>query len=155
MRVRAGGLTLLEMLLVLALVAVAAGAVALALRPAAELRAAQALRGLLIAARHEALLRGASVAVVGSTLGFVATAQAGDGAECAGGVDLAGLRLAEHPGVRVVSAWPTGGVVWLPSGSGRTCAGGGVISSTVVLEGVRGSAAVIVSSLGRVRVERR
>ncbi len=149
------GFTLLELVLVLGIVAVGAGAAVGALRPSSEMRAANALRALLTSARHEALLRGHAVAVVQVPGGFVGRSQSGSEAQCGGGAELGRLSLADHQGVQVLESWPSGGLVWLPSGSGRTCAGGGVISSTVVLRGWRGSAAVVVSSLGRVRVERR
>lgn len=119
------------------------------------MRAANALRALLTSARHEALLRGHSVAVVQVPGGFVSRSLSSSEAQCVGGAELGRLSLSDHQGVQVVESWPSGGLVWLPSGSGRTCAGGGVISSTVALQGWRGSAAVVVSSLGRVRVERR
>lgn len=152
---RSAGFTLLELILVLGIVAVGAGSVASALRPSSEMRAAQALRALLVAARHEALLRGHGVAVVRAGEGFVSRVQTGSESPCAVGSELTRLDVAADHGVRVAQTWPSGGLVWLPTGSGRTCAGGGVISSTVVLEGRRGRAAVVVSSLGRVRVERR
>ncbi|MBX3145009.1 MAG: GspH/FimT family pseudopilin [Trueperaceae bacterium] len=152
---RVAGFTLLELILVLGIVAVGAGGVASVLRPSAEMRAAHALRAQLVAARHEALLRGQSVGVVRVGDGFVSRVQTGAQSPCLAGSELAHLDVADQHAVRVAEAWPSGGLVWLPLGSGRTCAGGGVISSTVILEGRRGRAAVVVSSLGRVRVERR
>lgn len=154
-RRRLAGFALMELLVVMVVVALLASMGISAGRPAAEARAAQALRGLIVSARHEALLRGRSVAVVQHPGGFESLAQPATTATCGEGSGVGRVDLAQHPAVRVSEGWDAGGLVWLTSGSGRTCAGGGVISSTVVFTGPRGSAAVIVSSLGRVRVERR
>jgi hypothetical protein len=43
--------------------------------------------------------------------------------------------------------------VWLPYGGARSCDGGGVISGRLILTDGIGHVDVIVSSLGRVRVE--
>lgn len=152
---RPEGFTLLELLVVMAVVAVLTSLAVGAARPSSEARAAEALRALLLSARHEALLRGRSVAVVQAPDGFESRAQAVSTAECGSGAVVGHVDLSQHAGVRVTAGWAAGGVVWLPTGSGRTCTGAGVISSTVVLSGPRGTAAVVVSSLGRVRVERR
>jgi len=87
--------------------------------------------------------------------GFVVTRGPFDeSGTCLGGEASNRLLLAEYPGVRVASGFASDGMLWLPSGSGRTCAGSGVISATLTLRGFSGAADVVISSLGRVRVER-
>ena len=51
--------------------------------------------------------------------------------------------------------WPGRGLAFTPSGMARTCDGGGVGNTTILLEHRGRQAAVIVSSLGRVRWEMR
>ncbi|MFN2321893.1 MAG: type II secretion system protein [Trueperaceae bacterium] len=73
----------------------------------------------------------------------------GRGAACLPG-DLAGGPRSE---VRVT--WPVRGLAFTPDGLPRTCDGGGVGNTTILLEHRGRQAAVIVSSLGRVRWELR
>lgn len=54
-----------------------------------------------------------------------------------------------------VVAWPPRGLLFTPDGLPRTCDGGGVGNTTILLEHRGRQAAVIVSSLGRVRWELR
>jgi prepilin-type N-terminal cleavage/methylation domain-containing protein len=54
-----------------------------------------------------------------------------------------------------IVAWPARGLLFTPDGLPRTCDGGGVGNTTILLERRGDRAAVIVSSLGRVRWERR
>ncbi len=150
------GFTLVELLVAIAVAGVALGIGFLAARPSLEMRAAHAVRSLLLQARAQAVWTGASVAVVETAGGSALSMRVPETpSTCSGGRSLAGVRLSQFPGVRLVDGLRAGGVFWLPSGGGRSCAGGGVISDTLLLRGPRGSAAVVVSSLGRVRVERR
>ena len=123
-------------------------------RPSHAQRAAQALRTAVLWARANAIWRGVSVTVtdLGGEAGFVVRTAAAGGAPCGGGTELTRVRLSEHPGVTVSAGLPRG-LVWLPDGSGRSCDGGGVISATVRLADARRAFNVVVSSLGRVRVE--
>jgi len=147
------GFSLLETLVTLSVMAVLAALGLAAARPSPEAHAARALRALFLQARADAVWSGAPVAVVElpGGAGFAARRLAGD--DCASGEALATVRLREFPGVRVAQGLWSGGLYWLPTGAGRACSGGGVISGTVVLQGPLGSASVVVSSLGRVRVE--
>lgn len=63
-------------------------------------------------------------------------------------------RSAKAAIARVV-AWPPRGLLFTPDGLPRTCDGGGVGNTTILLEHRGRRAAVIVSSLGRVRWELR
>lgn len=148
--------TLIETLVALAALGIVLAIGYVTLRPSLEMRAASAVRSLLLQARAVAIWSGASVAVVEDAGGsaFVAR-EFGPATACTEGRALATLRLSDFPGVRLEDGLRAGGIYWLPSGSGRSCAGGGVISDTVLLHGPRGAAAVVVSSLGRVRLEPR
>lgn len=151
------GFTVVEMIVVLAVIAVLASVAVGFVRPSAELRAANAVKNLLLFSRAQALWQGVAVAVTQLPLGGGFTVSRGPFEEpgvCHGGQAVNRLLLSDYPGVRVTSGFPSGGITWLPSGSGRTCDGSGVISTTLTLTGLGGSADVIVSSLGRVRVER-
>lgn len=147
--------TLLESLVVLAVLGVLAGIGFATTRPSPEVRAARAVRALLLQARAEAVWGGAPVAVVElpGGAGFVARRWDAVVHDCSAGEALASVRLRDFPGVAVAEGLWSGGLYWLPSGSGRACSGGGVISGTLLLRGPFGTATVVVSSLGRVRVE--
>lgn len=140
--------------MVLAVLGVLAGIGFSLSRPALEARAARALRALVLQARAQAIWSGAPVAIVElpGGAGFAARSVAAPG--CEGGRRLAAVALRDFPGVSLAQGSWSGGLYWLPSGSGRACDGGGVISGTFLLRGPFGAAAVVVSSLGRVRVER-
>src|SRR5690606_38610410 len=137
---RRHGFTLIEVLVCLAVLgSLAAVGLAFA-RPAGDMRAATALKALLLWARAEALWQGAAVSVSeapGGTafevrrLAAAGASDAGSGgaADCTTGEVIGRLGLSEHPGVRVATGFgPRGGLLWLPTGSGRSCSGGGVIS---------------------------
>ncbi|HEX7001732.1 MAG TPA: prepilin-type N-terminal cleavage/methylation domain-containing protein [Trueperaceae bacterium] len=152
----AAGFTLVETLVALAMLGVVLAIGFFTLRPSLEMRAARAMRALLLQARTQAIWSGLSVAVVETAGGSAFVAREFDPASaCSDGRVLATLRLRDFPGVRLSDGLRAGGIYWLPSGGGRSCAGGGVISDTVLLQGPRGGAAVVVSSLGRVRLEAR
>lgn len=152
---RPDGFSLIEVLIALAMLGVALVAGVSVARPSLEMRAATAVRSLLLQARAQAIWTGTPVAILEADGGGGFSVQAmGPAGGCEGGSSLAALRLSEFPGVRLVDGIRAGGIYWLPGGGGRSCAGGGVISDTLVLRGDRGAAAVVVSSLGRVRLER-
>lgn len=140
------------MLLVLAVLAVLLTVAYAFARPSNTQRAAQAVRSAVLWARANALWRGVSVSITQAGNGFVVNTADSTGALCSAGQQLLAVPMSEHAGVSVVAGLPRG-LVWLADGSGRTCDGGGVISATIVLADARRAFSVIVSSLGRVRVE--
>ncbi|MFA5550805.1 MAG: GspH/FimT family protein [Trueperaceae bacterium] len=148
------GLTIVELLVLLAVLSVLLSVAWAAARPDNTHRAAQAVRAAILWARANAIWRGVSVAVtdLGTGAGFEVRAATTGAAPCSGGAQLLQMRVAEHPGVSVLAGLPRG-LVWLPDGSGRSCDGGGVISATIRLRGARHAVNVVVSSLGRVRLE--
>ncbi|HKI58271.1 MAG TPA: prepilin-type N-terminal cleavage/methylation domain-containing protein [Trueperaceae bacterium] len=150
---RQSGFTLIELAVVLALLAVTTVG-ALRLRPGAAVRAAESARALLLWGRLEAMWSGHSVAVTPDPV-YGLAARGGSGGSpadaCAARV-LRRLPLHRFGRVSVVQALRIG-VVWLPGGGARACDGGGVISGRMVLEGGSRRVDVVVSSLGRVRLE--
>ena len=70
---------------------------------------------------------------------------------CSGGQVLRSLDLSEYRGVTLGP--PGNGLVWLPTGYGRTCLGGGAFNQTITL--MRGGleARIFVSRAGRLRTE--
>lgn len=156
-RVRLQGFTLIEVLVCLAVLGSVAGIGLAFARPATDMRAAAAIKSLILWARAEALWHGVSVAVHELPLGagFEVRRLAGGGSDCEAGEVIGRSLMTEHPGVRIGTGFgDRGGLVWLPTGSGRACSGGGVISATVVVLSRSGTSRVVISSLGRVRIER-
>lgn len=146
--------TIIELLIVLALLGTLFSIASAVSRPSHAWRAARSLRATLLWARTEAMWRGEAVSVTELEGGGGLRVRLAPGTECGSGPELTTAPLSEHPGVRLVAGLPRG-VVWLPSGSGRSCDGGGVISATIRVADHRKEVAVIVSSLGRVRLEER
>lgn len=151
------GFTLIEVLVCLAVVSVLLGIGFSLARPTFDHRAATATRSLLLWARAEAIWRGAPVAVTELPLGagFIARLLPAGTSDCDAGDAAGSMLLVDHPGVRITQGFGgRRGIVWLATGSGRSCSGGGVISSDLRLAGLTGASHVVISSLGRVRVER-
>jgi prepilin-type N-terminal cleavage/methylation domain-containing protein len=152
---RVAGQTLLELLIVLALLSLSI-AWALQARPSRVAAATVALRTQLLLARFEAVERNSPVAVVyrDAERAFV-TLAAGEltiPEACSFGEELTRLRLSEYSRV-IARSVPSQGLVWLPNGTGRTCAGGGAFNQTITLADPVRSGKVIVSRAGRVRSE--
>ncbi len=155
-RGRPWGFTLLEVLVAVAVIGVLATVGAAWVRPAAALRAASAARALLLTTRLEAMWTGRAVAVLPDGSRGLLTrraATAGAAAAC-GGRPGPGLDLRRYGPVRVETPFRSG-IAWLPTGGARSCSGGGVISGTMVVADARTRVGVVVSSLGRVRIEPR
>lgn len=153
-RTATSGYTLLELLLVLAMVGLFVGWT-MAARPGRLDGALASLRGQVVQARFEATLRNAPVAVVyrPAERSFITLAgEAGSFDVCEVGAEVSRLQIAEFAGVEVESV-PSAGLVWLPSGNGRTCSGAGVFNQTIVLMERGREGRVIISRAGRVRTE--
>ena len=148
------GLTLVELLVLLAVLGVLLSVAWAAARPDNAQRAAQAVRAAILWGRANAIWRGVSVTItdLGDGAGLVLRVADAAGPPCSGGSELTRVRMSEHAGVSLLAGLPRG-LVWLPDGSGRSCDGGGVISATLRLQGARRAVNVVVSSLGRVRLE--
>jgi prepilin-type N-terminal cleavage/methylation domain-containing protein len=129
------GLSLIELLIVLAIVS--AVGMWYGARPTEGLAAdARSLAGAVALARARAAADGHHATVFGATC------------DPPPRTALEGLTTAEVSG-------PARGLQFTPDGLPRTCDGGGVGNTTILLERRGLQAAVIVSSLGRVRWEMR
>jgi prepilin-type N-terminal cleavage/methylation domain-containing protein len=147
------GFTLLELLIVLGVLALLASFAAAFTRPAHAQRAAQAVRAVMLWARTEAVWRGDAVSVTVDDEGVFHVRLEDRGSPwCEAGRDLGSLRLSAYPGVTLERGLPRG-VVWRADGGARSCDGGGVISGRVTLRDRLRAVSVVVSSLGRVRLE--
>ena len=152
------GLTVIEMLIAVAIAGIllAIGVVNLQ-APAARLFAND-LKAQLEQARFEAIKRNAPVAVVWDAAGdrFVTRLDpdtATVAAACVGSDVLQVRRPNEYRNVAVnVMGW-SGGVVWLPSGQGRTCAGAPAIGGDISITDGRTTRVVRVSVGGRVSIQ--
>ncbi len=144
------GATVVELVVVLAVLGLAAGVAWRLARPAGAVEsAAGGARALLLWSRLEAVWTGDPVAVVAAS-GDTLAARSGPGCS---GRELRRLELRRYG--RVTLSAPTWrGVVWLPTGGARSCRGGGVVSGRLVVAGGSREVAVVMSSLGRVRIER-
>lgn len=153
-RLRCDGYTLLELLLVLALLGLFT-TWAVHARPSRVGAAVVSLRTQVLQARFEAIERNSPVAVIYRAEEGSFLTLAGDftiAEVCGDGVELARLRISEFAGVRVTNA-PASGLVWLPSGTGRTCTGAGAFNQTISLVDSVREGRVIISRAGRVRSE--
>jgi prepilin-type N-terminal cleavage/methylation domain-containing protein len=149
------GFTLLEMLVVITCLALA-GVMILAQQPARLVPASDALRSLLIQGRLQAVSHG-----IPTVITFDAALREYRLRHAAGGTlaqlcDTAGtpgssVRLADYRGVSQAGEFK--GLIWLPTGSGRNCQGGGAYNLTVTLQQGRRQARIIVARGGRVRSE--
>lgn len=147
------GHTVLEIVVVLAIIGIVASGGWALVRHGSALRAAQGARTFVLWARLQAVWTGRVVAVVPGTRPALQASASNDvQTACHRGVPTARFELARYGVVRVEEPFREG-IAWLPSGGARSCDGGGVISGRMVLAGRGGRASVIVSSLGRVRVE--
>jgi prepilin-type N-terminal cleavage/methylation domain-containing protein len=150
------GFSLLELLVVLACLAVAAMLV-LGQQPPRLQAAAGALRSLLIQGRLEAVSRGTPVAITFDNAEreyqLRPAAAAGPLAQlCASAAaSTSTLRLDDYRGVSQAGTFKD--MIWLPTGTGRDCQGAGVYTQTVRLQQGMREARVIVSRAGRVRSE--
>lgn len=147
------GTTLLETLVILAVLAVVATLVwGATLGGGSAARDAEAVRAELNAARRQAL-GGTPRAVVweAERRRWQRRAGADPATVCAQGRVTDALR--PHPRTRV-TATLRDGVVWLPDGTGRACAGGGVYGGRITLEDARQAWSLVVASSGRIRRER-
>lgn len=144
------GFTLLEVVVVLAVLAGAGSVVAVLGRPAGAWHAARDERAFLLWARLEAAWSGHAVAVVPTPQGLTArTGMNDDPVSACAGREVRRFDVRRfHARVAVPLR---AGIVWLAGGGCRSCAGGGVISGHTVLSDRAHRVEVIVSSLGRVR----
>ena len=150
------GFTLVELVIVLSLLAATGLLVALNW-PSPLGPASSALRNFVSQARLEAVARNEPIAVVfDAVTGQYQQRHALDGSYrpaelCGSGQVLRSLDLSDYRGVTL---GPGGsGLIWLPTGYGRTCLGGGAFNQTIRLMHRGLEARIFVSRAGRVRSE--
>lgn len=143
------GLTLLEMVVAITMTLVLTISVARVVTPAPSRRAADAYVHAAQRQRLTALLTSTPMGMRYDplTVQFV---------RYAGASDCSTPDTVTLPVPRGVSVTRTlrDGVMWLPSGSGRSCRGGGVYGGRIRFEDQREAWDVIVASSGRLRTER-
>lgn len=150
------GLTLLEIVLVVAVLGILSTLAFVALRPPAARLYSTDVRTTIQQARFEAIKRNIPVAVVWDAasetfevrtdLGATPTFQSA----CTSATVLRSKATAEYP-PSTVSAPANFGIAWLPSGQGRTCTGAS-ISNIVITDG-RTTRTVSVSTSGSVTLQ--
>lgn len=154
MRAATRGMTLIETLVVVAIVCVLIVVVAVAARGLdAPSRLARELARALVVERWHAVAQGTPAVLRHEhALGVRRTNVGGFGCDAP---TPASRPLVTVPNGLLV-AWPSTAIAFAADGRPRSCAGGGVGNTTIRVTDRHGrEAAVIVSSLGRVRWERR
>jgi prepilin-type N-terminal cleavage/methylation domain-containing protein len=158
------GVTLIEFLVVIAIIGVLAGIGFVRLQPPSVRLMANDYRAMLQQARFEAIKRNRPVMVVwdaGQGQFISRVKDTSEEADCnvASSTQLRVKRVDEYPNVQVSSVTGTGtGIVWLPSGMARNCDATSAnpldVSGTVTFSKVGGgtSIPVSISPSGRVRI---
>lgn len=154
----ARGITLIEMLVVLAVVGILVAIAAASLRVSNERQAANSFQALMQQARTEAIKRNRPVVVSWDASGNVMLASVAPTMVVpgCGDVDLVEIDridVREYRRVTVTTTMPGNGVVWLPNGRHVACVSQGALSSVTTFTGASGSRAVEVSIGGSVRVQ--
>jgi prepilin-type N-terminal cleavage/methylation domain-containing protein len=158
------GFTLVEFLIVLAIIAILAGlGVARINAPDARLFAND-LRAALEQARYEAVRRHTPIAFSWDAAGFATREPTGtlntvtkvfDTTICTSGTPLRIKGLTDYRGITVTGGLESAGVVWLPSGLIRACDGSDLPATTTTTIGDgRSTYRVILSGAGAVEVAR-
>ena len=150
------GVTLPELVITLSILAGTA-LVAVLYWPSPLGPASNALRSFISQARLEAVARNEPIAVVYDAVNgqYQQRRSTGDSYApselCSTGEVVRSMDLREYRGVSLGA--PGNGLIWLPTGYGRTCLGGGAFNQTITL--VRGGleARIFVSRAGRLRTE--
>lgn len=152
------GFTLIELLLVLAILGLFLGVGAVLVRPPSARLLANDIKAMLYQSRYEAVQRNQPVAFVydGSANTFrvvydSASAQAD--AACGGDTVVKERATDQYRGASVAVAMSTGGIVWLPTGLARTCAGAPSTGGSIGVTAGGTSLTVTVDLGGKVSVE--
>lgn len=150
--------TVIEVLIVVSILAIITVVGFVNLRPATARVLAADIKSMMHQARYEAVRLNQPVAVVwvegerrfetrvnsGSTLVTAA---------CNGNSVIAGKSVTEYPRADVSVNMATNGLVWLPTGQGRSCTGGPMVSSTVTVSDGNTSRIVEITMGGKVSIE--
>ncbi len=152
---RQSAFTIIELVITLAVVAICLTlAFAILRRPTATI-AAQELARIVRHARWSAVTSGNPAILLTPDHGQSIVLVPGPAWSCDPAAAGARTVVWEQHRRRLVVGWPARGVAFAPDGFPRSCLGDGVGSATATIVDGKSQAAVIVSSLGRVRWERR
>jgi prepilin-type N-terminal cleavage/methylation domain-containing protein len=148
------GFSLLELIVVMAMIGILATLAGFYLRPPAHVVAANDLQALFQQARVEAVTRNRAVAVTfqGATGTFEVLANTTGGAvSCSTGTStVRTLALSEYPRVTATVTIPSDGFLWLPNGLVSACSTGSLPSANVEFVHNGQTARVVVTPAGRV-----
>lgn len=156
------GVSVLELVIVVAVLGILLSIGVVQLRQPAARLLANDLKGVIEQARFEAIKRNRPVAVLwdvdgGRVESRFDSASALVAASCDGDTRIVSRELSEYRGVQVDVAMPgdtfNRGVVWLPTGQGRTCHGTPDIRTEIRVSDGRGERLILVSVGGRVSVQ--
>ena len=152
-RARAG-FTLLELLVILAIIGILASIGAMAFRAPSSRLAANDYKALLQEARLEAIKRNRAVAVVWSEAenALIVRATVASGAvSCdSGTLEVRRMSLRDYRNVTLTTDMQNGAVVWLPNGRSRQCSGS-LAASTTTFSADGRSFSILLSSAGEIR----
>lgn len=149
------GLTLLELLIVLGIVALLMVIGIVLFSPSAPHRAAQDLQRLYLSARNRAIIHSQHIAVVPANKAFTRwhVKAVPSFRQCDSGSVLLTSSLYGSSAIQVVSKdAKQGTVVWLPNGSPRAC-NATLPNQTLEIVGHSAAYKVVISNLGRVNIE--
>jgi Tfp pilus assembly protein FimT len=156
---RSPGVTVLEMLLIIAILGILMAITAPLLQPPAASLFANDLRIAIQQARHEAIRRNRPVAIVWNTADQSFTTRINQAnpslaAACTGPTVLNTRSAATYPRLSVTSEFGNGeGIVWLPNGQGRRCDGTALIAVSTQISDGRTTRTVTTNMTGMVTIE--
>ena len=154
---RLAGFTLIEAIIVLAIVSILLGIGVVRLQPASARLFANDVASQMQQARFEALKQNRPVSVVWlSGAGRFETrmhpSSTNPALACDGSTVMNTKRVDDYRNVTVTTDLDRG-IVWLPNGQARTCSGGPNAQSTSTIEDGRVTRSVHVTTAGRVSVQ--
>ena len=150
---RASGFTLIELIVVLAIIGILAAIGVLSVRPPSARLLANDYIAMVQQARFEAIKRNRPVAVVRSGQEYTTLVKNDDLINCdtAETTQIRLKRADEYRDVQISSATGTGnGIVWLPSGMARTCTNAPDVTGRATFTSGAVSVSVIITSSGRI-----
>lgn len=157
-RTHSAGFSLIELLVIIAVLGILLGIGAFLVRAPAARLAANDFKAFLQEARLEAVKRNRAVIVAWDDAGNALTMRALDAAGVAScnaeGDEVKRMRLEEYRNVSLTTDMVDGGVAWLPNGRSLQC-NGSLGSSSTAFSADGKVWAVTVSGIGDVRVEAR
>lgn len=149
------GLTILELLIVLGIIAVLTVVSIMLFAPSASRRAAQDLQRLYLGARNRAIMHREHIAVVPANAANTRweLRRVGSYMQCENGEVLLSTSLYGNAFIQVVPRnTQNGTLVWTPHGSPRAC-NAQLPNQTIEIAGGPTVHKVVISSLGRVNIE--